>query len=122
MAKIGHQPCRALRSGGPHPWSAGPLRSSVQAPPRSRRRRERLPVAVADDVAALVVLFDVPGRREAAAPGWSRPTLLADQHDFYDLESSEIDGRGHRRPVAHCAEQHTGTGAGRWWCLGTSNN
>jgi hypothetical protein len=30
---------------------------------------KRLPVAVTDDVAALVVLFDVPGRREAAAFG-----------------------------------------------------
>ena len=33
---------------------------------------ESLPVAVTDDVAALVVLFDVPGRREAAACGHHR--------------------------------------------------
>ena len=39
-------------------------------PPRLRLEVDvgkRLPVAVTDDVAALVVLFDVPGRRKAAA-------------------------------------------------------
>ena len=64
MAKIGHQPCRALRSGGLRPEQA-----RCGSPPGLRLEvdiRECLPVAVTDDVAALVVLFDVPGRWEVA--------------------------------------------------------
>jgi hypothetical protein len=48
-----------------------------------------LPVAVADDVAALVVPFDVPGRRETAACG---------HHRDLGRPAQPLQGRGVQAP------------------------